>query len=141
MANLSYTATASLNISGITPDAGPTSTVNDAGSYTSSAVEAGDREVRTYVVNAATTPAVALDMGKITAGKALWLESDGALDVSLTQDFGAGAVVNKIRMEKFLYLESPFTVVAVENNGGTAVNLSYMVVGDRDAVGVGGGVY
>lgn len=140
MANLSFTSTASLSIKGITPTDGPTSVVSDSGSYSSGATEAGDRITRTFTVNAG-TPLTAIDLGKITSGKMLWLECNGSLTVELTQDFGSGDVANIALVNKFFMLQSPFTALRIANPGGTAINVSVMVAGDRDAVGAGPGVF
>jgi hypothetical protein len=141
MANFSFSASASLGISGITPAAGPTSTDKVNATFTGAAGTADDRLAQTFTVNASTT-ATAIDMGKIVSGKALWIESDGALLVSITQDQGAGPIVNVVKVDKFLYIQSIFTAVSVANpSATTAVHLSIVVAGDRIPVGGGAGVF
>ena len=141
MANLSFSSTATLTINGITPADGPTSTIRESASFTGAATSADDRMVQTFVINASTT-ATALDLGKITSGQALWVQVDGPLHVTVTQDLGAGPVDAVVRVESFMFLNSEFLALKVANpSATTAVRLSIAVVGDRDAVGGGPGVF
>jgi hypothetical protein len=141
MANLSFSSTATLAVTGITPGAGPTSTVKVNASFAGSATAADDRVAQTFTVNA-NTSATVVDLGKIVAGKALWVECDGPLHITLTQDLGAGPVDNIVKVKKFMYLDSDFTAIKVANpSATTAVHMSINVVGDRLPVGGGPGVF
>lgn len=141
MANLSYTPSATLAITGMTPGAGPTSTVKVNAAFNGTAAAADDRLAETFTINASTT-ATAINLGKITAGKALWLECDGPLLVTIEQDLGAGPVDVVFKLDKFVYLQSGFTNLKVANpSATTAVHLSAIVLGDRPAVGGGPGVF
>ena len=141
MANLTFSSTATLAVAGITPGAGPASTLKVNAAFTGTATNADDRIAETFVINASTT-ATAIDMGKIVTGKALWIECDGPLHVTLTQDLGAGPVDHIVKVEKFMYLQSTFTAVKVANpSATTAVHISIIVAGDRVAVGGGPGVF
>jgi hypothetical protein len=141
MANLSFTSSATLSITGITPGAGPTSTISESGKFAGAATNADDRLVQPYTINASTT-ATSLDLGKIVSGLALWLEMDGPLHVSITQDLGAGPVVNTIKVDKFLLLGAGYTALSLANpSATTAVHLSLMAVGNRAPVGGGPGIF
>lgn len=140
MANLKYSASASVEITGITPASGPKPTVKDTATFSSGAVDVGDHVVETFVVNANTT-ATALGMGKISSGKAIWLEASAAIHLILTQDLGAGAVDNTYKIDKFAFLQAPFTAVKLANPSGTAVQVSVAILGDRPAVGAGAGIF
>jgi hypothetical protein len=141
MANLTFTSSATLSISGITPGAGPYSTIKETSQFAGASTNADDRLVQPYTINASTT-ATALDLGKIATGLALWMEMDGPLHVSLTQDLGAGPVVNTIKVEKFLFLSSGYTAISIANpSATTAVHLSLAAVGNRVAVGGGPGIF
>jgi hypothetical protein len=141
MANFSYTTTATLALNGITPTTGPALTDKVNGVYSGISTAVDDRLNETYTINASTT-ATALDLGKIVAGTALWIQTDGPLHVSLTQDLGAGPVVNIVRVEKFLMLESAFSAISVANpSATTAVHFSIIAPGNRLPVGGGPGVF
>lgn len=141
MANFTFTPSAGLSVTGITPSTGPTSTDKITSSFAGAAVNSDDRHAAVYVVNAS-TGATAIDLGKIVTGKALWLECDGPLHVTLTQDLGAGPVDAIVRVEKFILLQSNLLGVKVANpNATTAVRMSIVVPGDRIPVGSGAGVF
>lgn len=145
MANLSYTATANLSVTGITPATAtpplPTSTLKINAQYTGTTSPADDRLDEVYTINAS-TPDTALNLGKIVSGEALWIQVDGPLHVTLTQDLGSGPVQNVIRVEDFLMLSSSYTAISVANPSATApVHLSVIVLGNRAAVGGGPGVF
>ena len=140
MAKISYNPSASLNMRGITPAAGPGSTLTNLQSFNGTARAADDQHSRSFIVNAATVDAV-VNMGPIATGKIIMIEVDAPISIKITQDFGAGPVENSILIGKFLMLESDFTVVKVSNSGGDAVNMMISIVGDRVAVGGGGGLF
>jgi len=141
MADLSFTATAGLSVNGISKATGiPTSVLKGTGTFAPGAVDASDTIEKTFVVNASTTK-TAIDIDKITAGKLLWVETDKAVEVYVTQDFGVGPVEGKFYVSKFLLLQSAYSAVAVANTGGTAANISVMAVGDKPVVGTGPGVF
>ena len=141
MAEISYVPTAGITINGIVKTSPiPTSVLKGTGTFGPGALDATDEMQRPYLVNAGTTK-TALDLGKIVTCKGLWLQCDGALDIYLTQDFGAGAVENKIRLESFIYLQSTILAVSVANTGATARNLHIIAVGDRLAAGTGPGLF
>jgi hypothetical protein len=140
MANLQYTASSNLSISGITPASGPKPTVAITAAFTSGGVAVGDYVSDTFVVNGTTT-ATAFDMGNIVTGKAIWFEASAPLSLILTQDLGAGPVDVEVKVDKFIFLQATFTAVKVANPGATAVNVSLSIMGDRVAVGAGPGVF
>ena len=140
MANISYKPTAGLQITGITPDAGPKPTITVAASSNGASYEAGDYLADTYTVNASTTATV-INLGKIVTGKFLWIETNGELVVTITQ----AAAPRDIKVNGLMILASPtapFTAISVANpSSATAVKMSLVVAGDRDAVGTGPGVF
>ena len=141
MASFSLSSTATLAISGITPAAGPTTSDKVNGAYTGTPITVDDRLDEVYTINA-NTPDTLLSLGKIVASEALWLETDGPLNVTLTQDLGAGPVDCPMRVSKFILLQSPFTAIKVANpSATTAVHFSVVVGGNRIPVGGGPGVF
>lgn len=141
MASFSFSSSATLAISGITPAAGPTSVDKVNAAFSGASASCDDRLSHTFTINANTTD-TALDLGMIVSGKILWVECDGPLIVSMTQDLGAGPVVNVQKVDRFLLAQTAFTTVSVANpSATTAVHLSIIVAGDRVAVGGGPGVF
>lgn len=140
-ASVAFTASANLSITGVTPDTGPKPVVTATASFTSGATTVGDYISDTFVVNA-NTPATALDLGKISAGKIVWLETNGLAQVTITQDLGSGPEDVTMNVEKLLVLQSGFTALKVANPSlTTAVRISVTVAGDRPAIGAGPGVF
>ena len=137
MANIAYKPSAGLQITGITPDSGPKPTLNVAASFNGSTYEAGDYLAETFTINASTT-ATAINLGKIVTGAYLWIETNGLLVVTITQD----STPRDIRVENLLVIKSPFTALSVANpSSATAVKMSVVVAGDRTTIGTGPGVF
>jgi hypothetical protein len=140
MSNVSYTLTSNFSAKGLTPGDGPKSTTDVSHNFAPGAVATDDYFSNVFTVNAGTTNAV-ISLGKISTGKALVIEVDGDLHVTLTQDLGAGPVDNVFLVKRLLVIDSDFTAVKVTNPGGTAVLMSMDAAGTRPAVGGGPGVF
>lgn len=140
MANIKYTLTATFKAVGITPAAGPKPAVDASYSFAPGAIDTGDYFSNTFVVNSGTT-ATAVSLGKITTGKSLIIETDQPIQVTLTQDLGAGPVDNVQLVNKFLMIDTEFTAVQIANAGGTSANIVLSAAGTRDAVGAGAGIF
>ena len=141
MSNFSYTPSAALLIAGVTPAAGPTLTDKVSASYQPAPGTSDDRINETYTINASTT-VTALDLGLMTSLSALWIQTDGPLHLTLTQDFGSGPVTNLLRVERFVLLDSTVLALSVANpSATTAVHFSVIAPGLRPAVGGGPGIF
>lgn len=138
--NLSYTASGNVSITGITPVAGPKPTITVAAAFNSGATDADDNLTETYTVNAGTT-ATAIDLGYIATGLLVSINTTGPLLVTITQDQGSGPVDVTWKVDTFLLLESGFTALQLANAGGTAVNVSLTVIGNRIPLGTGPGIF
>jgi hypothetical protein len=104
-------------------------------------VNVDDRINETFIVNA-NTIATAINLGKISTVRGLWLQCDGALLVTISQDLGAGPVDVTFKVETFLFIQSTVLGVKVANpSATTAVHMSIIVAGDRPAIGGGPGVF
>lgn len=138
--NMQYTATASLSINGITPLTGPTENVAVSVNYSSGILQADDSMEEVYTINA-NTPDTAIDMGLIVTGKAIWIQTNSPVILSLQQDLGAGPVWNKTLVSSMVLLPVTFTGVRLANAQGTAAKVALALAGDRAAVGGGPGIY
>ena len=136
MANLAYTASATLNITGIVPAEGPTSTIKIGSAYSGVSTPADDWLSETYVVNAGTV-ATAINLGKIVTGQMLWVQCNGPLNITLTT--ALGDVI--LPVASFIMLQTPFTALKLANAGADAVEVSVTVCGARTPVGTGPGIF
>ena len=136
--NLSYSVTASLAVSGITPTpaTAPTQSVTLSAPYVTNKLPADDYVANTYTINAGTT-ATALDLGKIAAGEVVMITTTGTIMLTIVQPGGSPIV----QVDSFILLASGFTGLSVANPGGTAVYVNVDIIGDRIPVGTGPGVF
>ena len=141
MANIAYSQTVTLDVTGITPTTGPKPAVIAKSTFSATAQESGDYYTNTLTINASTGVTV-INIGKITAGKVLWIQSDGPLEVTMTQDLGAGDVDNVYLVRDFLMVNADFTVLKLANpSATTGVQATVAVIGDRPAIGGGAGIF
>lgn len=132
MASASYTATANVSVSGITPAVAtdPKPTIGVTAAFNSGASPADDYLSETYTINAATT-ATAVNLGKISAGLLLSVQTTGPILLTVTQDQGAGPVDVIMQVDTFMMLESGFLGLKFANPGASAVKVSLTVLGNR----------
>lgn len=142
MANLSFTATGNVSITGITPTpaTAPKPTISVAAAFNSGATNADDYLSDTYTVNAGTT-ATAVNLGKISAGLLLAVQTTGTVLLTITQDQGSGPVDIVLQVDSYILLESGFSALKIANAGATAVQVSISVVGNRPANSNAPGVF
>lgn len=142
MANFTFSASANLKLTGITPLAGPPLLdKGDLNFVTTMPIAVDDKAGNTFTVNANTT-ATSLDLGSIVAGEALLLLTDGPLVLTLTQDFGSGPVTQNTLVNTLYMLQSSFSAISIANPSlTTAVHVAFLVAGDRIPVGTGPGVF
>jgi len=135
MQQITYSASSSVTVNGITPSTGPGMVLLANPSFLVSFVTAGDYVANAFTVGA-TTPATAVDLGLITTGKLFYIQTSVPIKVTLTQN----AIDNVIDVDNFLMINSSFTAVKIANTGVAAANISLVVVGDRATVS-GPGIY
>jgi len=141
MPSIKYTATASLKSTGITPTTAtsPAPVESITNSLSKVDQDATDSVENAHTINAGTT-ATALELGSISAGVALWIQSAAVVQVTLTQDLGAGPVDN-IFKGTFFMLVGAYTAVKVANPSATAIEFGYTAIGDRPTIGGGVGIF
>ena len=136
--NLSYSVSASLAVSGITPTpaTAPTQSLTISAPYAVTKQPVDDYVADTYTINANTT-ATALNLGKIAAGEVLQISTTGTMMLTIVQAGGSPVV----QVDDFILLSSAFTGLSVANPGSTAIYVSVSVLGNRPAVGTTPGVF
>lgn len=140
MPNIGFTATANVDITGLTPATGPKPSVKASSSFTSGLTATDDYVVQTFVVNATTT-ATAINLGKISAGAFVMVQSSGPIRVIVSQDLGAGPVDIETIVDSFYMMKSGFLGLKIANPGATAQQVSIAIAGARPTVGVGPGIF
>ena len=111
--------------------------VSLAPAYTLKNATVADYLHDTYTINPATVNAV-LAMGLITTAHHILAITDGPLTLTLTQS----AVDRNIDlMSGTLLLDGDFTAIKISNSGTAARQLTLLITGDRNPVGVGPGIY
>lgn len=128
MSLITYNQNASMDVKGITPLAGSGISLLASPELRVISAPAGDYLAETYQVDHSTT-ATALDLGKITTGRTLWVQTDIPIVVTLTQTAGSVALT----VDNFLMTNATFTAVSLTNASATATaNVAIVVLGDRN---------
>src|ERR1035437_2977433 len=103
MSRITYNQNASMKVKGIVPLAGSGISLLASPDLDVVNASAGDYLAETYQVDPSTT-ATALNLGKITTGHVLWIQTDIPIVVTLTQTAGTVALT----VDNFLMTNSTF---------------------------------
>ena len=129
MSLITYNQNATMDVKGITPLMGSGITLLASPELQVISASAGDYLAETYQVDPSTT-ATALNLGKITTGRVLWLQTDIPVKLTLTQTAGDVTLL----VDSFLMTNSTFTAAKLANASSTAIaNVAVAILGDRVA--------